>query len=454
MLVSGSGHAARLPAHSPERPMSNPTATQLFTTADFERRRQGRETANEKIVSWGVIAINTIMLGVEEAWSLLVSIGFGNYKGEFEVPMTVRWATTVIVVGHACLLLFLWLQPRYFPQRKYLIVVMRMVMLGGLCWGEWYSPRPDFGLAVPIGGYLLAVVLAGLSYSRGTVLLAGVLAIISFSTVSLLGPDTPLNFRASAVATQLILAVTLVTWHIVSTMLRMTGEAVSNERLSRFFSPEVAERISTDSEVAVRAAECQVTVLFSDISGFTAMSSQMQPQEVVDLLNAYFPRMVDIVFLHGGTLEKFIGDALLAVWGAPEGRHDDADRAVAAAIQMQAELERFNAARAAEGKPPLRVHIGIASGLAAAGYIGTDRYIQYAVIGDTTNVASRICSAAGPGEILVGDGTRSRTSPARFQFEAVPPVAAKGKDQAVVVHRVRYSVAAGSAALPEAHVSR
>jgi len=410
---------------------------------DFERRRQARETINEKIVSGGVVAVNATMLGVEEAWSALASVGFGEFRGEFEVPVTVRWATTVIVVGHACLLFFLWFWPRYFPQRKYLIVVMRMVMLGGLCWGEWYSPRPDFGLVVPIGGYLLAVVLAGLSYSRGAVLLAGALGIASFCTVSLLGPDNPLNFRASAVATQLILAVTLVTWHIVSTMLRMTGEAVSNERLSRFFSPEVAERISTDPEVAVRATESQVTVLFSDISGFTAMSSRMQPQEVVDLLNDYFPRMVDIVFLNGGTLEKFIGDALLAIWGAPVNHHDDADRAVTAAIQMLAQLERFNDARAAQGKPPLQVHIGIASGLAAAGYIGTDRYIQYAVIGDTTNVASRICSAAGPGEILVGEGTWSRVSPGKFHFDEVPPIAAKGKDQAVVVHRVKLSGAAG-----------
>jgi len=422
--------------------MPTSSATQVFTTADFERRRQARETVNERIVSWGVVGVNAAMLVVEEAWSALANAGFGDFRGEFEVPVTVRWATTVILVGHACLLLFLWLQPRYFPQRKYLIVAMRMAMLGGLCWSEWYSPRPDFGLVVPMGGFLLAIVLAGLSYSRSAVLLAGVLAAVIFSAVSVLGPDSPLSLRAAGLATQLILAVTLVTWHIVSTMLRMTGEAVSNERLSRFFSPEVVERISTDPEIAVRASECQVTVLFSDISGFTSMASQMQPQEVVDLLNSYFPRMVDIVFLHGGTLEKFVGDALLAIWGAPVGRHDDADRAVTAAVRMQADLEQFNAGRVAEGKPPLRVHIGIASGLAAAGYIGTDRYIQYAVIGDTTNVASRICSAAGPGEILVGEGTRARVSPEKFQFDAVPPVAAKGKDQAVVVHRVKNPAAA------------
>jgi adenylate cyclase len=180
-----------------------------------------------------------------------------------------------------------------------------------------------------------------------------------------------------------------------------------------------------------------VTVLFSDISGFTSMASHMRPQEVVDLLNAYFPSMVEIIFRHGGTLEKFVGDAVLAVWGAPVERPDDADRAVTAALEMQAAVGRFNATRAARGEAPISVHMGIASGQAAAGYIGTDRYIQYAVIGDTTNVASRICSAAGPGEILVGEQTRSRITPGVCLLEPAPPIAAKGKDRPVPVHRVR-----------------
>jgi adenylate cyclase len=224
-------------------------------------------------------------------------------------------------------------------------------------------------------------------------------------------------------------------------MRTMTAEAVSNERLSRFFSPEIAARIATDPELTVRAAECRVTVLFSDISGFTSMASKMRPQEVVDLLNEYFPRMVEIIFKYGGTLEKFVGDAVLAVWGAPVERPDDAERAVTAALEMQAAVDEFNAARAPRGEAPISVHIGIASGLAAAGYIGTDStmqsYIQYAVIGDTTNVASRICSAAGPGEILIGEETRARISPGVFRLETLAPIAAKGKDRPVPVHRVQ-----------------
>lgn len=413
------------------------TATQRFTTADFEHRRQERETNNERVVCGIVVGVLTILLGAELTWSDLVAAKLGNAGGAFEIPVQVRWATAATLACHAGLLAILNFRPGYFAARKYLIVVMRMALLGGVCWGEWYSRRPQFGLLVPIAFFTVAIVLAGLSYSRRAVLLAGGLAIAIYATVTLCGPEWPLSLRAAGIATQVFVAITLVTWHIVSSMRTMTGEAVVNERLRRFFSPEIAARIATDPELTVRAAECRVTVLFSDISGFTSMASRMRPEEVVDLLNVYFPSMVEIIFRHGGTLEKFVGDAVLAVWGAPVGRPDDADRAVAAALEMQAAVARLNETRARDGTPPISIHVGIASGQAAAGYIGTDSYIQYAVIGDTTNVASRICTAAGPDEILIGERTREQVSSGLFVIEPAPPIIAKGKEEPVGVYRVR-----------------
>lgn len=424
------------------RVMPRLPATQRLTTAEFERRRQERETANERAVSGIVFGVLAILLGTELLWTDLAA-RFGGWMVDFDIPLQVRWATAATLVGHACLLAFLHFRPQSFPARKYLIVVMRILFVGGVCWGEWYHKDPQFGLLVPVGFFMIVIVMAGLSYSRLAVLVAGVLAVVTFGTLTLLGPMWPLSLRATTLSTQVLVAITLVTWHIVSSMLTMTGEAVVSERLSRFFSPEVAARIATEPELAVRAAECRVTVLFSDISGFTSMASRMRPQEVVDLLNAYFPAMVEIIFRHGGTLEKFVGDAVLAVWGAPVQRPDDADRAVAAALDMQAAVARFNEARGRSGVAPLRVHIGIASGQAAAGYIGTDSYIQYAVIGDTTNVASRICSATGPGEILVGEQTRGLVSPGTFVLEPAPPIVAKGKDRPVDVYRVLSLAAAG-----------
>jgi adenylate cyclase len=187
----------------------------------------------------------------------------------------------------------------------------------------------------------------------------------------------------------------------------------------------------------MRAVESRVTVLFSDISGFTALSSTLMPKQVMGLLNDYFPSMVDIVFRHGGTLEKFIGDAVLAIWGAPFARADDADRAVTAAIEMQRAVGPLNARLAALGHPPIAIHIGLASGPVAAGYVGTERYIQYAVIGDTTNVASRVCSVAGAGEILITESTRALLASSRVHLEALPPVEVKGKIEPLVLYRVR-----------------
>lgn len=404
---------------------------------DYERRRRERETANERVVSAVLVALSTSILVATTRWWLPENAGAALRALPEAVPPQVWNAALAIMMAHLTLLVTLSLYGGYSPLRKYAIVVMRMSLLGCLCWAQWHNARPLFGLLLPIGGFGGAIVVAGLSYSRSAVLLAGALACLVYPTISLLGPTWPDSIAASIFAVNLFVAVTAVTYWLVSSMLTMSAESVSNERLSRFFSPEIASWITAEPELAVRATGCRVTVLFSDISGFTAMSSRMSPEEVVDLLNAYFPRMVEIVFRHGGTLEKFIGDALLAVWGAPVARPDDTDRAVAAANEMQEEVTRFNAEQEARGRPPIAIHIGIASGPAAAGYIGTDRYVQYAVIGDTTNVAARICAAAGREETLVSETTRSWHSGDGVVFQPAPAIAAKGKDAPVAVHRVR-----------------
>jgi class 3 adenylate cyclase len=396
---------------------------------DYERRRRQAETANELVVSLIIAFLTGSTLLAQMIWNL-----------EFPfvpVPERVKLVSMAILAAHVGVVAAISLQRGYSPLRKYVIVVMRMALLGCLCWAEWWHALPEYGLIRPTSLFAVTIVLTALSYSRAAVILAGSLACVLYPALSLLGPAWPASLHASIFAGQLFIAVTAAAYRLVSQMRTMSDESVSNERLSRFFSPELASAIAREPAVAVRSAACRVTVLFSDISGFTAMSSRMAPEEVVGLLNAYFPRMVEIVFRHGGTLEKFVGDALLAVWGAPVESHDDVDRAVAAATEMQEAVGRFSAEQQAAGRPAIAIHVGIASGPAAAGYIGTDRYVQYAVIGDTTNVAARICSAAGPGEVLVSDATRRGHSGRAATFEDVPAIAAKGKDGPVTVHRVR-----------------
>lgn len=403
---------------------------------DFERQRRARETANERVVCMLVAVAGVVMLFEESIWRFFITTD-GNSSSVFVVSAQTRLVTLAILVSHLVILGLLAFRPDYDPRRKYLLVIIRVALMGAMCWAQWFSRRPDYGILVPSGPFVMVVVISGLSFSRKAVILAGALSWLTYCTLTLLGPAWPLSLRACGVTTQSFVVATVVTFFIVDGMLRMHAQNVANERLSRFFAPEIADRITHEPEVAAQAVESRVTVLFSDISGFTALSSTLTPKQVMGLLNDYFPSMVDIVFRHGGTLEKFIGDAVLAIWGAPFSHADDADRAVTAAIEMQQAVGPLNARLAALGHPPIAIHIGLASGPVAAGYVGTEQYIQYAVIGDTTNVASRVCSVAAAGEILITESTRALLESSRLHLEALPPVAVKGKIEPLVLYRVR-----------------
>ena len=225
---------------------------------------------------------------------------------------------------------------------------------------------------------------------------------------------------------------------------RIEQEAIRRNNYQRFFPPSALARLEQSSSVMeLGAREAEVTTLFSDICGFTHLSSRMRPGEVVDMLNAYFPTMADIVFEQEGTLEKYIGDALMATWGAPFSHPDDADRALRAAVRMQQALRRLNDYRRAHQQEELQIHIGLNSGPVAAGNIGSQRFLQYATIGDTTNVASRVCSAAGPGEILITQSTYERLTANRWPLERLPPTSVKGKEEPLMLYRVDWNAVTG-----------
>jgi adenylate cyclase len=181
-----------------------------------------------------------------------------------------------------------------------------------------------------------------------------------------------------------------------------------------------------------------VTVLFSDITGFTSLASRLHPRQLVELLNVYFPVMADIVFRHEGTLEKYIGDALMAVWGAPFSQPDDADRALRAAVEMQRALAALNTRWRAQGQPELQIHVGLNTGRVAAGNIGSEQFLQYATIGDATNVASRICGVAEAGEIYVSETTVQRCQERAWPLTRLPPVQVKGKEEALTLYRLEW----------------
>lgn len=217
---------------------------------------------------------------------------------------------------------------------------------------------------------------------------------------------------------------------------RIRVEALARSNFERFFTPHLAARIASSPDaIKLGGDKRRVAVLFSDIRGFTALSETMNPDTMARLLTEYFTEMVECVFRHGGTLDKFIGDSVMAQWGAPIGEPDDCDRAMAAALDMMTELERLNARWRREGRPTLEIGIGLNVGDVFAGNIGSDRRLEYTVIGDPVNVSSRLCGKAGPGEILLSeDFRRALGSPP--PLEPLPPMELKGKSQALPVFRV------------------
>lgn len=231
--------------------------------------------------------------------------------------------------------------------------------------------------------------------------------------------------------------------HILSTLAVLSAVAVEKvrlreniareskirENLSRYFAPGVIERIIRDSTHELHAEEREASILFADLSGFTAMSENLEPSEVARILNGAFEELSRAVFELEGTLDKFMGDGLMAIFGAPYEQKDHARRAVQASLRMLRYLAGFNDSQT--GNPRLAIRIGINSGMVVAGDLGSKRRRDYTVIGDAVNVASRLeSSVAKPGQIVIGSTTFEAVQNV-FHCQPMPAVALKGKTKKI-----------------------
>jgi adenylate cyclase len=219
---------------------------------------------------------------------------------------------------------------------------------------------------------------------------------------------------------------------------KIVAEEKKRERLGRFLSPQVTARIiaTSESQSATLGVpeEREVTVLFADIVGFTRLSESMSAPAVALILNDYLSRMTEVIFKYEGTLDKFIGDAIMAVFGAPLDMPDHAARAIKTALEMRERLEEFNAERK-EG-PHLKIRIGINSGKAVAGEIGSINKKEYTVLGDTVNVASRLeSSVATPMTIVIGENTEAMIRD-EFDCRFLGAKELKGKEKVVSAYEV------------------
>ncbi|HEX5474252.1 MAG TPA: adenylate/guanylate cyclase domain-containing protein [Vicinamibacterales bacterium] len=218
---------------------------------------------------------------------------------------------------------------------------------------------------------------------------------------------------------------------------QLLQETKRRERLQRYHSPGVVNRIlrgGTGVDAPFLAQERDVTVMFCDLVAFTTLCEGLEPYQVAQTLNNFFGRMADEIFEREGTLDKFIGDAILAVFGAPFGQPDHADRAVQAALGMRRALDEINRAQPSR---PLQMRIAINSGRALTGDIGSPRRREFTVLGDVVNIASRMeSSIAAAGQILISADTRERLKQA-IEVKPMGRVALRGRQREVDVFEVQ-----------------
>jgi len=206
--------------------------------------------------------------------------------------------------------------------------------------------------------------------------------------------------------------------------------------LQRYLSPSVVEEIIDRPEmVELGGTKRRLTALFCDIRGFTRLTEQLAPDELVALLNEYFTAMTDIVFEHEGTLDKYIGDEIMAVFGSPLPSRDDAVRATLTAIEMQARLVEMRTEWRRQGRPELEVGVGLSTGDAIAGNIGSPTCMGFTAIGDSVNTARRLCSRAEAGQILVCEKTYKDVEQ-DVQADCLGSLQLKGKQESVVVYAI------------------
>lgn len=231
--------------------------------------------------------------------------------------------------------------------------------------------------------------------------------------------------------------------YVVITVIKLTFEqrqtAMLRTTFGRYVSPQILTHILAHPEkVHLGGERRDLTILFSDIRGFTTISEASEPEQVVDMLNEYLTRMVEILLDHGGTLDKFIGDAVMGFWNAPAVDPDHPRHAVACALEMIDETAKLRARWEQEGKPALRIGIGINTGDAVVGNIGAEKVFGYTVIGDAVNLASRLESKNKDygTEIIVSEFTKARIGE-EFKLVYLDDVKVKGKEKAVRIYEVK-----------------
>ncbi len=243
----------------------------------------------------------------------------------------------------------------------------------------------------------------------------------------------------SAVAAQTAIAVENVRTHE-----KLAREEVARANYSRFLPEYVVKQMLDNPESFKLGGVMQtITVLFADIRGFTRISEHAAPEKIVQLLNRYFSAMTDIIFAHGGTLDKYLGDGIMVLFGAPTTTPKDAANALSAAVAMQRRMLSINDELTKEGFPEIGIGIGLHTGEVIVGYIGSEKRSEYTAIGDAVNTASRLESNARGGQILISEAT-AQAARTRYHLTPRDPISVKNREQPVPLFEVEWQRATGT----------